>query len=241
MTSAGRTSRLGTPPYQTWVNNWFVASDVMGLSNVLYVGSSPQEGFGSPWVNSLIGIDPTVATYYSNGTRAAYVSLDNPEVARYLESDLTMLYSYYGTYPSWVGLGTGSSQSNPYYALGGSVPIIGYSNVSITSFVNSPYYNADVNGTGYLPNGKLDALWSEYRDVQPAIVLSSGIVDDIHTLSGIRKRELDQFRRDAIRHPREHDDAPGEVVRQFGRKPRGPQHDDIRGQERWPRLQQEAR
>src|SRR5208283_1946817 len=28
----------GSPPYQTWVNNWFVASDVMGLSNVLYVG-----------------------------------------------------------------------------------------------------------------------------------------------------------------------------------------------------------
>ena len=58
----------GRPPYQTWVNNWFVASDVMGLSNVLYVGQLTAEGFGSPWVNSLIGIDPTVATYYSNGT-----------------------------------------------------------------------------------------------------------------------------------------------------------------------------
>ncbi len=108
----------GSPPYQTWVNNWFTASDVMGLSNVLYVGQLTTEGFGSPWVDSLISIDPTVATYYSNGTRAAFVSLDNPEVARYLESDLGMLYSYYGTHPSWVGLGTGSSQSNPYYAHG---------------------------------------------------------------------------------------------------------------------------
>ena len=165
----------GSPPYQTWVNNWFTASDVMGLTNVLYVGQLTSAGFGSPWVDSLISIDPTVATYYSNGTRAAFVSLDNPEVARYLESDLTILYSYYGMYPSWVGLGTGSSQSNPYYAQGGSVPIVGYSNVSISSFVNSPYYNADVNGTGYLPDGKLDALWSEYRNVQPGIVLSSGM------------------------------------------------------------------
>ncbi len=165
----------GSPPYQTWVNNWFTASDVMGLSNVLYVGQLTSAGFGSPWVNSLISIDSTVGTYYSNGTRAAFVSLDNPEVARYLESDLTILYSYYGMYPSWVGLGTGSSQSNPYYAQGGSVPIVGYSNLSISSFVNSPYYNADVNGTGYLPDGKLDALWSEYRNVQPAIVLSSGL------------------------------------------------------------------
>ena len=162
----------GSPPYQAWVNNWFTASDVMGISNVLYVGQLTTEGFGSPWVDSLIIKDPSVATYYANGTRAAFISLDNPEVARYIEIDLGKLYSYYGTHPSWVGIGTGSSTSNPYYSAGGSVPLVGYSNQSISSFVDSQYYAADVNATGYLPNGALDDLWSEYRDVQPAIVLS---------------------------------------------------------------------
>jgi hypothetical protein len=165
----------GSPPYHAWVNDWFTASDVMGISNVLYVGQLTSEGFGCPWVNSLISKDPTVATYYANGTRADFVSLDNPEVARYVEIDLGILYSYYGSHPSWVGLGTGSSETNPYYPAGESMPDVGYSNLSIGSFVNSPYYGTDVNGTGYLPNGELDALWSEYRDVQPAIVLSSGL------------------------------------------------------------------
>jgi hypothetical protein len=165
----------GSPPYQAWVNDWFTASDVMGVSNVLYVGQLTSEGFGSPWVNSLINKDPTVATYYANGTRADFVSLDNPEVARHIETDLGILYSYYGSHPSWVGLGTGSSQTNPYYAADESMPDVGYSNLSISSFVDSPYYSADVNGTGYLPNGELDALWSEFRNVQPAIVLSSGL------------------------------------------------------------------
>jgi hypothetical protein len=165
---------VGATPYQAWVNNWFTASDVMGISNVLYVGQLTTGGIGSPWVDSLISKDPTVATYYSNGTRAPFVSLDNPEVARYLEVDLGVLFSYYGTHPSWVGLSTGSSQSNPYYANGGSMPTLGYSNVSISSFINSPYYSADVNATGYLPNGELDALWSEYRVTQSAITLSSG-------------------------------------------------------------------
>jgi hypothetical protein len=165
----------GSPPHQAWVDNWFTASDVMGINNVLYVGQLTKQGFGSPWVNGLINEDPSVATDYPNGTRAAFVSLDNPEVTRYIESDLAILYSYYGKYPSWVGLGTGSSQSNPYYEAGGAMPIVGYSNLSISSFVNSPYYDADVNGTGYLPDGELDALWSSFRNVQPAIVLSSGL------------------------------------------------------------------
>ncbi len=165
----------GNPPYQAWVNNWFTASDTMGLSNILYVGQLTSEGFGSPWVNSLLATDPTVATFYSNGTRAPFVSLDNPEVARYVETDLSILYSYYGTHSSWVGLGTGSSQTDPYYAAGQSMPSIGYSNITISNFVNSQYYNADVNASGYLPNGSLDALWSEYRAVQPGIVLSTGV------------------------------------------------------------------
>src|SRR5271154_5066585 len=55
---------VGSPPYQTWVNNWLSASDVLGVSNVLYVGQLTQEGFGSQWVNSLLSIDPSVATYY---------------------------------------------------------------------------------------------------------------------------------------------------------------------------------
>src|SRR5208337_3152028 len=71
---------VGVLPYKAWVNDWFTASDVMGISNVLYVGQLTSEGFGSPWVNSLISKDPTVATYYANGTRADFVSLDNPEV-----------------------------------------------------------------------------------------------------------------------------------------------------------------
>ena len=165
----------GNPPYQAWVSNWFTASDVMGISNVLYVGQLTAGGFESPWVDSLISKDPTVATYYANGTRAAFVSLDSPEVARYIEVDLGILYSYYGTHASWVGLGTGSSDSNPYYAEGASVPLVGYSNLSISSFVNSPYYSAIVNATGYLPDGELDDLWSEYRNVQPGVVLSSGL------------------------------------------------------------------
>lgn len=164
----------GNPPLQSWVNLWLSACDAADIRNVLYVGQLTTAGFNSRWVNSVIAKDPAAATYYSNGTRAAFISLDNPDVAHYLERDLGMIYSYYGSHTSWVGLGTGSANNDPYYSEA-SVPSMGYSNITISDFVNSPYYNADVNGTGYLPNGELDALWSEYRSVQPGIVLSSGL------------------------------------------------------------------
>lgn len=41
--------------------------------------------------------------------------------------------------------------------------------------MNSGYYSSDVNGTGFLPNGKIDPLWASYRNVQPSVLLSSGI------------------------------------------------------------------
>lgn len=163
----------GNPPYQRWVDDWLTACDLMGIRNVLYVGQLTSAGFNSQWVNSLVAKDPAAATYYFNGTRAAFVSPDSPGVARYLERDLGILYSYYGSHVSWVGLGTGSAQNGPYYSEGGSLPPIGYSNVSISNFANSRYFTANVNSTGYLPNGELDALRSER--VQQGIVLSSGL------------------------------------------------------------------
>ncbi len=165
----------GSPPYQPWVDAWLSACDAMGVRNVLFVDQLTTAGFDSPWIKSLIVKVPTAATYYGNGTRAGFVSLDNPEVARYVKNDLSILYSYYGSHPSWVGLGTGASQNDPYYAAAESVPSVGYSNLSISAFINSPYYASDVNGTGFLLNGELDELWAEYRNVQPALQLSTGV------------------------------------------------------------------
>lgn len=165
---------IGAIPYQVWLNNWLTASDVLGVSNVFYVGQLTQSGINSTWVNSLLKIDPAVRTYYSSGQPANYVSPDNHDVALALEKDLSLLYSYYGNHTSWVGLGTGYSNNSPYFSSNSTMPVLGYSNYSISNFVNSNFYMRDINSSGYDPNGSLDALWSSFRAMNQSIVLSSG-------------------------------------------------------------------
>jgi hypothetical protein len=165
---------VGTIPYEAWVNSWLTASDALGIQNVVYVGQLTDQGVGSPWVNSVIAADPAAQTYSANGSAVAYVSYDDPDIATFLEKDLSLIYSYYGSHPSWVGIGTGSSPNDPYYPTSQAVPQLGYSNLTISNFVNSAYYAADVNATGYLPNGTLDPLWASFKNIQPSIVMSSG-------------------------------------------------------------------
>ncbi len=165
---------VGTMPDEDWVSNWLTACDVMGIQNVLYVGQLTTSGVGSPWIKSVIAMDPTTQTYSSNGSAVAFVSYNNPDVALFLEKDLSIIYSYYGSHPSWIGIGTGSSGNDPYYQSGQLFPGLGYSNLSISNFVNSGFYSSDVNGTGFLPSGQMDPLWTSYRNVQPSILLSSG-------------------------------------------------------------------
>ena len=73
-----------------------------------------------------------------------------------------------------VGIGTGSTQDNPYYASGGSLPPLGYSNSTVQQFVNSAFFARDLNQTGYLPSGAVDPLWASYKGIGNSISLSSG-------------------------------------------------------------------
>ncbi|MDA4123004.1 MAG: hypothetical protein OK456_07490 [Thaumarchaeota archaeon] len=166
---------VGTIPDEIWVIDWLTACDVMGVQNVIYLAQLTTQGIGSPWKRSLLTVDPAAQTYFANGTAAEYVSYDNPDVSNFLEKDLAIVYSYYGSYPSWIGIGTGSSAVDPYYMTAQSIPDMGYSNQSIANFVDSSYYAPDVNATGYLPNGQEDPLWASFKDVQPSIQLSSGV------------------------------------------------------------------
>ena len=165
---------LGTIPNEEWVSNWLSACDLTGVQNVIYVGQLTNEGVGSPWIRSVISLDRTIQTYAANGSAVSFVSYDSPNVAVYLEKDVSLIYSYYGGHTSWMGIGTGSTQDDPYYEAGQLFPGLGYSNSSISNFVNSQYYSSDVNATGFLPNGRIDPLWSAYRDVPPSISLVSG-------------------------------------------------------------------
>ncbi|MGI0084580.1 MAG: hypothetical protein ACREBQ_05815, partial [Nitrososphaerales archaeon] len=164
----------GNVPNEQWVSNWLSASDLLGMRNLFYLDQFTTSGIGSPWIMSLIQSNPTTQTYYSNGKPAEYVSFDNPAVAKAVESDLTTLYSYYGNHISWVGLGTGSTRDNPYYAGNGALPSLGYSNSSVEQFVNSLYFQRDLNETGFLPSGGLDPLWAAFRNVGNTSPLSSG-------------------------------------------------------------------
>ena len=166
---------VGSIPYEPWVNTWLTASDVMGIQNVIYTGQLTSAGVGSEWVRSLLQLDPSAQTYYINGTAAAFVSYDDPDVAAFLERDLSIIYSYYGNHTSWVGIGTGAPSNDPYQSSTQFMPLMGYSNTTISDFVNSVYYAQDVNASGFLPNGTLDPLWSSYKAVPPSIVLSSGL------------------------------------------------------------------
>lgn len=164
---------LGTISQQTWVENWLTASDEMGLENVLYAGMLTVTGTGSPWIQSLITLDPGVRTFNSIGAPVSFVSPDNPDLVLAVEKDLTALYSYYGSHSSWVGLGTGVQQSDPYFT-GNSTEWLGFSNSTVNNFSNSVYYARDINATGYLPNGELDNIWQSTRAFDQSIVLSSG-------------------------------------------------------------------
>ncbi len=165
---------VGSIPYESWVNTWLTASDVMGIQDVIYTGQLTNAGVGSQWVRSLLQLDASSQTYYANGTAAAFVSYNDPGVAVFLERDLSIIYSYYGNHTSWVGIGTGAPSNDPYQSSTQFMPLMGYSNTTVSSFVNTVYYAQDVNASGYLPNGTLDPLWSSFA-VSPSIVLSSGL------------------------------------------------------------------
>ncbi|MGH2638827.1 MAG: hypothetical protein ACRDF4_06035, partial [Rhabdochlamydiaceae bacterium] len=165
---------VGSVPYETWINNWLTASDVLGIQNVFYLGQFTNAGVGSPWIESLLNIDPAARTYFANGRPANYLSMDDPDVSNAVEEDLINLYSYYGNHGSWVGIGTGSPSSDPYYSNNSLMPQLGYSNSTLENFANSVYFQRDLNGSGYLPNGSLDKLWESFRSAVPAIQVSSG-------------------------------------------------------------------
>jgi hypothetical protein len=165
---------VGSIPYEPWVGNWLSACDQMGIQNVFYLGQFTRSGINSVWIQSLISTDSSTQTYYSNGQPAEYVSMDNPDVAKAVETDVSLLYSYYGSHPSWIGFGTGFPQNDPYYTNNSTMPIFGYSNSSVVDFVNSIFFARDVNQTGFLPNGGIDELWSSFKNFNPPIELSSG-------------------------------------------------------------------
>ncbi|MDA4117645.1 MAG: hypothetical protein OK455_04800, partial [Thaumarchaeota archaeon] len=177
---------VGNVPDQQWVANWLSASDNYGLQNLFFLGQLSTVGYGSPWILSLITADPAARTYFANGTAADYVSVDNPDVAKALEVDLYSLYTYYGSYPSWVGLATGYPQGDPYYPNGTgtnstngvttTLPLLGYSNESLLAFADSQFFNLDANQTGFFGNGTNpgDLLQASFKHVQPSILLNSG-------------------------------------------------------------------
>lgn len=165
---------VGAIQRETWVDKWLTACDVMGIQNIFYVGQLTTDGVGSPWIKSAIAMNPSIQTFSSNGSAVSFVSYDSPDVSVFLEKDLATLYSFYGSHASWVGIGKGSSANDPYYQPGQLFPHLGYSNLSIASFVNSAYYLSDVNGTGFLSSGQLDPLWVSYKNVHPSILLASG-------------------------------------------------------------------
>jgi hypothetical protein len=166
---------VGRIQYEPWVNVWLTASDVMGVQNVIYTGQLTSGGKGSQWIESLLQVDPSSQTYYASGTAASFISYDNPDIAAFLERDLSVIYSYYGNHTSWVGIGTGVPNNDPYQSSTQFMPLLGYSNATISDFVSTVFYARDVNASGYLPNGTLDSLWLSYKAVPPSIVLSSGL------------------------------------------------------------------
>jgi hypothetical protein len=165
---------VGSISYETWVDNWFSACDSLGVGNVLFVSQLTKVGIGSPWITSLIERDVSAQTFSPDGTPALYVSPDNPDVVRQLERELAMLYSYYGQHLSWIGIGTGSSDLDPYFSSNSSMPVLGYSNTTLANFANSRYFAADVNSTGFDSDGVLDSLWAEFRNFNQSVSLSSG-------------------------------------------------------------------
>lgn len=167
--------KVGEVPYEQWVSNWLTACDSLGVGNVLFVPQLTTLGVNSTWVNSLLAIDPSVRTFDALGRPINYFSFDNPDVTTYLENDLSLLLSYYGNHTSWIGLSAGVPYSNPYYQYSSEVPVMGYSNFSIQSFINSVYYFRDVNASGFLQNGLPDPLWSTYVNTSQTIQLSSGV------------------------------------------------------------------
>jgi len=174
----------GNQPNQQWVANWLDASDSYGIQNLFFLGQLSAVGYGSPWILGLITADPAARTYFANGTAAEFVSVDNPDVAKALEVDLYSLYTYYGSYPSWVGLGTGYPQGDPYYPTGtgttsnnaATLPLLGYSNSTLLAFANSQFLALDSNQSGFYGNGTSpgDLLQASFKHVQPSILLNSG-------------------------------------------------------------------
>ncbi|MDG6994398.1 MAG: hypothetical protein JRN52_00630 [Nitrososphaerota archaeon] len=162
---------VGAIPYEQWVANWLTASDNYGIENVFFLSQFTQEGIGSRWIMSLIQSDPYTRTAYPNGTLAKYVSYDNPDVASAVDTDLSIMYSYYGTHPSWVGIGTGTVP-DPYNFTSSSLPTMGYSNSTLRLFSNSAFLQGS---DGNNLNGTPNLIWNEFRNVTDSVSLASGM------------------------------------------------------------------
>jgi hypothetical protein len=164
----------GNVPFEPWVAYWLQACDLLGVENVFYEGPLTASGAGSPWAESVIRMDPSTKTAFANGTLADYVSPDNPDVAKFIELDLQTMYGYYGSYSSWVGVGTGYPENSPYYSANANAPLLGYSNSSLQQFASSPYFY-NLSSLGLNDSGTKDLLSSEFKSTEPSISITSGV------------------------------------------------------------------
>ncbi|MCL5068217.1 MAG: hypothetical protein M1368_07685, partial [Thaumarchaeota archaeon] len=160
-------------PYEQWVADWLAASDVDGIQNVFFLSQLSQEGVSSNWIMSLIHSDPYTQTAYSNGTLANYISYDNPDVARAIDTDLSILYSFYGTHQSWVGIGTGTVP-DPYNFTDTQSPIMGYSNSTLRLFSTSSFYSSGFENTSPISKSEPNLVYNEFLNITDLMPLTSG-------------------------------------------------------------------
>ena len=164
---------VGKIQYEQWVANWLTASDIEGIQNVFFLSQLTQEGVGSNWIMSLIHSDPYTQTAYSNGTMANYVSYDNPDVATAVDSDLSILYSFYGVHQSWVGIGTGTVPDS-YNFTAAKLPIMGYSNSTLRLFSASSFFNGESGNNNLMTKSGPNLISNEFLNITDLISLTSG-------------------------------------------------------------------
>ena len=88
-------------------------------------------------------------------------------------SCLTILYSYYGSYKSWVGIGTGTVP-DPYNFTESKLPILGYSNSTIRLFSASSFYSGELGNKGTNASATQNLISKEFLKTGDLIPLSSG-------------------------------------------------------------------
>ncbi|MDA4118703.1 MAG: hypothetical protein OK455_10220, partial [Thaumarchaeota archaeon] len=188
---ANTTTTMVAGGYQGVVADWLSLGVKYHINTIFFV---KQFGyfFSSPsWDQDFINAYPSAATVNSNGVSVPLVNcsgcttssgwtIASPLVYRQYEDDLKQMWTWYGQYPSWIGIGEGATgDRNNYGSIGTAIKTSRpFDNFTLYTYANSIFFQRNINSaSGQYADSTVSKIWAMFVNDRPDVFASTGLAE----------------------------------------------------------------